>query len=467
VIAQPWWGAELLARGAAKAVWVQAYTAVTRAEASRRVAEFAQLFAERGVRPHMTVALQISPSYTYLWALLGLWHQGAQVMLLDHRLQQAEAQRLLDLCEPQYHVHSGDAGRLMTPFGEERQITVQARRTGLPARTEHCLLQFSSGSTGRPKVIGRTADSLLEEVDRFAAIEHMPGSGERILLLNSMVHSFGLVAGVLHSLNVGATLVIPPRLRAHDLLRTAAEAGVDTIFGVPLHFDLLSQVNDPPPLPALRLAVSCGEKLSAEVFERFEQRYGLRIGQGYGMTEVGIIATDLAGHLPPPSVGWPAPGIEAKVEGEELYVRLDRSPYVHADKTGRYANGWLRTFDLADQDPRTGALRIRGRADSMVVIGGLNVDLTEVEAVLRTHEQVSEAVVVYGDVIEAHVAVTSPLSVDLLVAWCRERLSAYKLPKQFHVVPTLPRTTTGKLIRNRDLLHASYAGPGAVQGARA
>jgi acyl-coenzyme A synthetase/AMP-(fatty) acid ligase len=175
------------------------------------------------------------------------------------------------------------------------------------------------------------------------------------------------------------------------------------------------------------------------------------------MTEVGIIATDLVGTYPPPSVGRPAPGIETEVRNGELYVRLDSSPYLHAPESGQWAEGWLRTFDLAEFDPATSQLIIKGRSDSMVVIGGLNVDLTEVEAVLRTHDQVTEAVVVFGDVIEAHVATTGGFDESELAGWCQRRLSGHKIPKRFHVMHSLPRTVNGKLVRDRAALHAAYA----------
>ncbi len=449
-----WWGGPLLSRGADSAVWASASAAVSRGEARARVADLARLFAVQGVRPASTVALQIPPSFTWMWALLALWSRGAQVMLFDHRLAPGEVNQLFRLCQPQFQVRSTSPTQVLKPFRDEREVLVTFLRTGLPAQSEHVLYQFSSGSTGYPKVIGRTADSLLAEVDRFSHIAQMPTRGERVLLLNSLNHSFGLVGGFLHALQAEATLVFPPRIRARDFLTVAADRSVNVIFGVPVHFDLFSRIENPPTLPHLRMAVSGGEALPREVFDRFEQGYRLRIGQAYGMTEVGIIATDLAGECSPPSVGRLAPGIEARVDDSELRVRLDRSPYVLEPDPPRWADGWLRTFDLAEIDPDTGMLAVKGRADSMVVVGGLNVDLTEVETVLRAHDQVTEVVVVYGDVIEAHLAVKDQLSEGNLATWCRERLSCHKIPRRFYVGPELPRTANGKLIRSRELLHA-------------
>jgi acyl-coenzyme A synthetase/AMP-(fatty) acid ligase len=457
-----WWGASLLHGGADRALWACAATAVTRGQARDRVDELARLFAIQGVRRESTVALQIPPSFTWMWTLLALWSHGAQVMLIDHRMRAHEVRQLFRLCRPQFHIRSGPPTEVMRPFRDEREVLVEYKRDGLPAQDDYVLYQFSSGSMGRPKVIGRTAESLLAEVDRFARIPGMPARGERVLLLNSLSHAFGLVGGYLHALNVGAALVFPPRIRARDFLAVAADRRVNVVFGVPAHFDLFSRIGDPPQLPHLRMVASGGEMLARDVYDRFERGYGLRIGQAYGMTEVGIIAADLAGERPPPSVGHPAPGIEVRVEDGELYVRLNRSPYARPPAESRWSDGWLRTFDLAVTDPDTGALAINGRADSVTVVGGLNVDLTEVEAALRTHDRVADAVVVRGEVIEAHVAAVDRLTERDLAAWCRERLSGHKIPKRFYVVPELPRTTNGKLIRSRELLHAAYAGAGRV-----
>ncbi|MFC5718944.1 class I adenylate-forming enzyme family protein [Streptomyces gamaensis] len=457
----------LLGSGPDNSVWASGTSDITRGEARTRVARLKELFAIQGVKPRSTVALNIPPSFTYLWALFALWECGASVMLLDHRLTPGEVEKLIDLTRPQFHITSNQPAKPLIPFEDEREILLKPLRDGQPAGTDHVLYQFTSGSTGAPKVIGRSAASLLAEVERFSRLPEMPKKGERVLLLNSLTHSFGLVGGVLYGTLAGATLVFPQRIGARDILALAAEHQVEVISGVPAHFDLLSRIDNPPKLSRLRLAISGGEALTTEVFERFEQRFRVRIGQAYGMTETGIITTDLAGVFPPPWVGLPAPGLEVDVRDGELYVRMDESPYPYQSQSVQWADGWLRTFDLAERDAESGAVSVKGRSDSMVVVGGLNVDLTEVEALLRGHRQVGEAVVVYGgEAIEAYVSVSSEVSGAELAAWCRERLSAHKVPRRFHLMPELPRTSNGKLVRGRDLLHAAHARSRARADAR-
>ncbi|MFI1890536.1 class I adenylate-forming enzyme family protein [Streptomyces jumonjinensis] len=459
------WIAEMLRRQPADMVWARAQTEVTWDTLRTKVAELERLFEIQGIRPGSSVAVQMVPSFTYLWTVLALWSRGAQVILMDPRLTRAEVDRLLNLCEPRFVISSGSSGAVRVVFQDECEVQVEVRRNGHTAGDRHVLLQFSSGSTGYPKVIGRTAESLLGELDTFAVLPEMPKAGERVLLCNSLAHSFGLIGGFLHALRVGATLVFTPNAQPRTLLSTLVESRAEVLFGVPFHFELLSRIADWSPLPELRLAVSGGEAINPEIYECFHERYGVRIGQAYGMTETGIIATDLTGRLAPPAVGHPVPGTEVRVRGGELQVRADVSPYLYIDNlASRYADGWLRTHDLAALDPETGALSVQGRSDSLVVIGGLKVDLREVELALAEHPCVTEAVVLFSSTTEAFVGVTGGVTARELQAWCRDRLSHFKIPRRFELAPAIPRTSNGKLVRNRELL-LSRMGPLARTGA--
>lgn len=452
------WIARALAARPVDSVWARAQTTVTWGELRKEVTRLEELFKVQGVRPGSTVAVQLMPSYTYLWVVLALWLRGAQVLLVDPRMTQYELGRVLKLCEPQLFIGSGEAGVVRVLFRPECEVSVEVRPSGRPAAGPHVLLQLSSGSTGHPKIIGRTAESLLAELDRFAGYPAMPRAGERVLLGNSLTHSFGLIGGVLHALGSGAVLVFATGAQPSALLEALATSRANVLFGVPMHFELLTRMSAQTDLPDLRLAVSGGEMLRPEIFEAFGRRFGLRIGQAYGMTEVGIIAVDLEGRSEPPAVGLPVPGLGVRVRQGELFVAAESSPYLYGSDIGsRYADGWLRTHDHCTVDPDSGVLSILGRSDSLVVIGGLKVDLGEVERALLEHPRVTEAVVLFSDTIEAFVGTGGGVSVRELQDWCRERLSAFKVPRRFQLSAAIPRTPNGKLIRNRELLVSGRA----------
>lgn len=434
---------------------------LTRGELWERVGKQAAVFAGYGIRPGSTVGLQTPPSFTQLEVLLALWRLGAQVMLFDFRLKPPEVAALCVSCRPQFMVSAGSNVRATFGFRSEYEVVTERRRTGLHATTAHRLVQFSSGSTGRPKVIGRTAGSLAAEVDGFAGVPGMPVEGDRLLLLSSTAHSFGLIGGLLYSLAAGVSVVFAPRVSARDILRTALEHRITALFGVPTHFELLAAATNPPALPDLRIAVSGGEIMPPQTAARFAQQYGVEVGEAYGTTETGIIAIDVGGTLRP-SVGRAAPGVALRVTRGELDVALDESPYLFDSGGTQYADGWVHTRDRATLDA-TGAVLVRGRADSLVVIGGLKVDLTEVENVLREHPAVEQAVLVHEDVTEAYVAVLAGVerpSAEELLRWCRERLADYKVPRVIRLLDALPRTSNGKLVREAATLQAATASQG-------
>ncbi|MFH9200823.1 3-hydroxy-4-methylanthranilate adenylyltransferase AcmA [Streptomyces anulatus] len=452
-MADKWWGERLLGRGDDGDLWAVSAAPVTRGELRAGVAGLRLRFRESGISEGSSVLLRMTPSFTYLQVLLALWSCGAQVVLVDFRLKPAEFEPLVERVRPQYLVVAAGAGGPVTGFRQESDFEVRRLAGGRPAEDGVVLVQFSSGSTGRPKVIGRPAGSVLAELDRHAGLPGTPGPGERVLLLNSVMHNMGLMTGVLHALAAGATLVVPPTFRPAEVLRLMARTEVSVMYGTPVHYDLLARTADRPERLSLRLAVSGGERVPEETRQRFLAAFGLPICQVYGVTEIGLIAGDLSGRCIPPEIGPPVPGVELEIDGEELLVRMDRSPYLYGEHTDRYRDGWLRTFDRVGRDPETGVLSILGRSDSLVVVGGLKVDLTEVEAALLDHPRVAEVVVTHQDAIEAFVGGDEDLTADELTAWCRERLSAVKIPKRFFVTRQLPRNSMGKLARDRALMH--------------
>jgi 3-hydroxy-4-methylanthranilate adenylyltransferase len=432
---------------------------VSRAEVRSAVAEEAKVFGGFGIGDGSTVLVQVPPSRTQVEVVFALWSLGAQVMLVDHRLAPAEVDALRSLCRPEFTVRAMAGGRFAMAFQPACEVVTEHHRDGERATTEHRLIQFSSGSTGQPKVIGRTPASLAAEVERFTRIDGMPRAGERLLLLSSTAHSFGLIAGLLHSLVAGVAVVFTRRLSAKDVLTTAEEHDVHVIFGTPFHYELLTTAKSVPALPSLRAAVSGGELMSDGLAEAFRERFGFRLGDSYGTTETGVIAMDVSGTSRP-AVGPPAPGIVVRVNHGELEVELpDGTPYLRGSDVDRYAAGWLRTYDRAEQDEH-GTVRLLGRSDSLVVIGGLKVDLIEVESVLRQHPRITDVVVIHAESIEAYVAaVEDGPAAGELAGWCRDRLAAYKVPRLIRVLPELPRTSNGKLIRRTQALRAAVSQP--------
>ena len=277
------------------------------------------------------------------------------------------------------------------------------------------------------------------------------------MLLASIVHVLGLVGGLLHSLHAGIELAFPDRLTSGGI-RTAVGASdkPTMLLGVPFHAELLTA--DPKPMPALTAMVVAGELTRPWVPAAFRSGYGVPLGSMYGMTELGVIATDLTGELAP--AVEPAPGMRLRVADGELQVAMPASPYIGLIDETRWVDGWLRTRDAAAMD--AGLVTILGRLDSQVSIGGLKVDLTEVEQTIGALAEVAACVVSFEEAIEAYLVLTDGAELSSVQAALADQLAAYKRPRRIYVLAALPRTATGKNVRDRAVLRTAAEATAAI-----
>lgn len=444
---------EILFAGRPTDICLRLPESIDRATLHRLVTAAQDRLVAAGLRPGGAAALRLPPSLAYVVNLLATWRAGAQAILLDHRLTDHEVDRALVRLTPQVVVapvrSGGGALRIFVDVTEG-----VSRHADGPAVSGHAVIQLSSGSTGPSKVIGRTAADLVAEVHRYTRIDGVALPGERIILLPSMVHVLGLVGGLLYGLHAGVELVPPERLSG-DAVLAAISAGATpaTVLGVPFHIGLLASTRPTGALPQLKRMTTGGELVPAAVAQAFTDRYGVPLGNMYGMTEVGVIGTDLHGSHRPSIV--PAPGIAVRETDGELWVSCPASPYVGLSDPTRWADGWLHTRDAGTVDPATGLVTVRGRLDSQVSVGGMKVDLTEVEATVAELPGVTAAVVVWDDGITAYVQPDGPLSEETLDKLLTERLAGYKRPRVLRLLDQLPRTTTGKLVRSTDALRTA------------
>ncbi|HEX9624424.1 MAG TPA: class I adenylate-forming enzyme family protein [Streptosporangiaceae bacterium] len=432
---------------------------LTRSELRQLVESQQDRLTEAGLAAGGTTTLHLPPSLGYVASLLAAWRIGAQVSLLDHRLSRAEVDKALDRLAPQVVVEAREV--TMAPMSGWATLTAlpASRPGGVPAQTPHRLIQLSSGSTGPSKVIARTSDDLIFELSRYDKLDCYPRAGTAIVLLASIVHVLGLVGGLLHSLHAGIELGFPDRLTADGIRTAVGRSDKPTmLLGVPFHAELLTA--DPKPMPALTWMVVAGELTRPWVPAAFRAGYGVPLGSMYGMTELGVIATDLTGELAP--AVEPAPGMRLRVADGELAVAMPASPYVGLIDETRWVDGWLHTRDAAAMDERTGLVTILGRLDSQVSIGGLKVDLTEVEQTIGTLPGVAACVVSFDEAIEAYLVLNDGAELSSVQAALTDQLAAYKRPRRICVLPELPRTATGKNVRDRAVLRAAAGATPAI-----
>ena len=362
---------------------------------------------------------------------------------------------------------------------------------------------YSSGTTGRPKGVPHRHRDMPATCEHYAVGILGLGEDDRCYSAAKLFFAYGLGNAMTFPLWVGGTAILDERrptpattFETIETLRPTVYFGVPTLYAAQLqaldHAPATGggsargrpagQGQGSPDLSSLRLCVSAGEALPAELFRRWKAATGLEILDGIGSTEaLHIFISNAPGEVKPGSTGRVVPGYEARIVGEDgaetdpgeagqLEIRGDSTTpgyWNRPELEGRtIVDGWLRTGDRYVRDAE-GWFRYQGRADDMIKVGGIWCSPFDIEARLMEHPSVLEAAVVgreddHGLVKpEAHVVLSEPLretagapsAADTLraelVAHCKEGLPRYMYPRWIRFVAELPKTATGKIQRFR------------------
>ncbi|MEN8293705.1 long-chain fatty acid--CoA ligase [Acinetobacter radioresistens] len=371
-------------------------------------------------------------------------------------------------------------GRSLTPsidycsfsqvFKEAEQLPELQSQT-----TTIALYQYTGGTTGRSKGAIITHQNLLSLVrmtgDYLRAHNSAFNQQDSILTAIPLYHIFAFSVNFLMFFEGGSHNILVPSPRPISNLRPAFEqfkitwlTGVDTLYAGLLAEDWF--VQNPPELTC---AISGGTALRPATAEHWKAKIG-NIIEGFGMTE-----TSCAAMLHPPisiirqgSVGFPLPGSEIKIvdaHGNEIPLGSAgelciKGPHIVQGYLNRpeesadtFVEGWLHTGDIAQLD-EDGFCYILDRKKDMVLVSGFNVYPNEIEAVIAEHPEIIEVAVIgvpdvqTGEAVKAYIATRNPsLFTDEILAHCKEHLTAYKVPKVIEILPELPKSTVGKILR--------------------
>ena len=358
-----------------------------------------------------------------------------------------------------------DEGR--SAFGE-----VAPARDAVTADTRMQVM-FTSGTTGRPKGVPHTHGQVVRLYTDYTGNLGLR-AGDRYLLVNPFFHSFGLMAGLLSCLIRGAAALPVRTLDTPGVLELIERERVTGVPGPPtLYASLMNDATRPGrDLTSLRLAVTGAAVIPSELIRRMRSDLGFQdILTAYGLTEsTGVVtmcrlgdpdslveATSGRAVADVETVIAPVPGGdgtgEILVRGYNVMAGYVDDPQATASAID--PEGWLHTGDVGRLDEQ-GNLFITGRLGDMFIVGGFNVSPAEVEQLLCRHPAVSEAAVIgvpderLGEVGRAFVVLrhgAELASPDELMAWCREKLANFKVPRSVVVLPELPRAATGKVAK--------------------
>lgn len=339
---------------------------------------------------------------------------------------------------------------------------------------EPAVLLFTSGTSGPSTPVILTHGNLASSLSSFRQVGLDQGTGHHVVLaVIPLFHVFGLNAVVNLGLMSGSTIVLEDHVAPIRTAELIAEHGVTLLAGPPTMWSAFLRLEqlDPSMFATLRVAVSGAAKLDPNLAEELEQRLGITVSEGYGLTETcATLASALGTDAPRGSVGHLLPGVEAKIVGPdgsgvlvgdpgELWVRGPMVSPGSWDQGKVVSNltedGWLRTGDLVVVDDQ-GHLAVVDRITDLIIVSGFNVHPAEVEQVLSEHPLVAQAGVlgepddIQGERIVAYVVAEGDEEPDPfeLRDFVSSRIARYKVPKRIVVVNELPRGATGKLRRH-------------------
>ena len=334
------------------------------------------------------------------------------------------------------------------------------------------VLQYTGGTTGVPKgAMLSHANLTANSAQMIAHVGHMPDEQERTLGVLPLFHVFALTTVLNYSIDTAAEMILLPRFEMKSFLKTALRTKPTQFFGVPTLYTALNGEETHGAFSSVRVCVSGGAPLPLEVRHKFEERTGVRVVEGYGLSEASPIITcnPLEGVVKDNSCGPAFPGTTIEIRDPDNLERIcergekgevcARGPQVMTgywkrpeDSARTFTHGALRTGDIGYLD-EDGYLFLVDRIKDVILCGGYNVYPRIIEEGIYEHPAIAEAVVIgiphpyRGQAPKAFVTLKpgESLTSEELLAFLGERLNKIEMPSAIEFRDTLPKTLVGKL----------------------
>ncbi|MED4582362.1 long-chain-fatty-acid--CoA ligase [Brevibacillus choshinensis] len=465
----------------------------TYAELDQQVEFLAASLAKRGIGKGDAVALLVDNRPHFVSAYYAILRVGAAVVPMNpiytpreigYILSNSKAKAVIALSalEPvlselqdqlsdlELLIYTEAAGDALTV---DQLIQEQETEYDEPERDENDLavILYTSGTTGQPKgamLSHKNMDSNAEAMGILFELE----PDDRMVAVLPMFHVFCMTVCLNGPIRSGATILIVQRFHPVEVVNVLRDQKASCFAGVPTMYNYMLQLPTATraDFATIRVCCSGGASMPVELLHKFEEKYGVKIMEGYGLSEAAPATAfnPIRGTRKPGSVGIDLPGVINKVidpEGNEVtrgevgelvvfgpnvmlgYLGLPE------ETNAALRNGWLHTGDLARMDEE-GYVYIVDRKKDMILVDGYNVYPREVEEVLYQHPAIIEAAVigipdeVHGEAVKAFVALKEiAVSQEDIVAFCTDKLAKYKIPRQVEFVAELPKNSTGKILR--------------------
>lgn len=446
------------------------------------------LLADKTDLQEERIAFLVTPSFTWVAVLWGIWRAGgiAVPLAVDSPLSELD----YVISDTRAFALVADEGNksVLAPLAEKHGIALQDTEGLLtnPCSTlplispeRRAMILYTSGTTSRPKGVVTSHANIAAQITTL--IDAWEWShDDRIPLFLPLHHVHGIINIVSCALWAGAICEMMPRFDALTVWDRIGSGQLTLLMAVPtIYFRLVAAWESFPhdrraflskQARKLRLMVSGSAALPVSTLERWREITGHTLLERYGMTEIGMaLSNPYHGERVPGSVGRPLPGVDVRLIGEKGEVVCGETPgeievrggSVFQEYWGKpevtiaaFHDGWFRTGDTAAME--SGVYRILGRSNiDILKTGAHKVSALEIEEVLREHPEIRECAVVgipdqeWGERVAAAIVVQQgcTLELDALRSWAKERLATHKVPSRLVVVDSLPRNAMGKVTK--------------------
>jgi long-chain acyl-CoA synthetase len=464
-------------------------TELTYAELDRQSARLASLLRERGLATGERVGVMLPNVPEFPVAYYGVLRAGGVVVPMNVLLKRREIAFYLEDSGAElllgWHGFAGDArdgaadadADLIEVETESfaELLAAQEPSADLAATDaeDTAVILYTSGTTGKPKGAELTHFNLSRNADIASRTTCVISEGDVVLGALPLFHSFGQTVSMNASLRVGATLTLVPKFDPGEALSTMQRDRVTHFYGVPTMYGALLHHPEREEFDtsALRTCITGGASMPVEVLRGFEDAFGCVVLEGYGLSETSPVASSNHPNMErkPGSIGTPLEEVEMKVfdeddnevpQGEvgEIVIRghnIMKGYWQRPEATAEaMRGGWFHSGDMAKIDEE-GYFFIVDRKKDLIIRGGYNVYPREVEEVLYEHPKIREAAVLgvphdqWGEEIGAAVVLHDgeELEPDEVSAYVKERIAAYKYPRQVWFLDDLPKGPTGKILK--------------------
>ncbi|MFO7560785.1 MAG: AMP-binding protein [Desulfobacterales bacterium] len=440
------------------------------------IEEIAGDLREFGVQEGDLIGLRFPNGIAYIAITFAIWEVGAIVVPIGTELKNTEVENICSAMQLNAIIRNEAGERDLNGKSSLFDIQYFYNRRSSKNYVEHtekdiAFIRFTSGTTGVSKGVVLSHRAIRERIEAVNKTLQI-NPEDTVIWMLSMAHHF--VSTIILYLANNATIVIVKKMLAGSILEITNRFKGSVLYASPFHYSLLASDNSGTMLSTVRLALSTTVELPDDTFQKFHERYHLPIVQAYGIIEIGLVCINTtAPSEKVGSVGKVLPDYNIRLKNIRDYQQEKQpcgeillsgpgffdayfSPWSEASSV--MEGNWFDTGDIGwiDDD---GYVYLVARKKEIINIAGMKVFPQEIESVLNQHPDIKESQVYgmkhsrFGELVIANVVPEAnqvEIAEDELIEYCRDRLSAYKIPQEIRMVDRIQKTpVTSKIIRRR------------------